>query len=84
MNLDELTPEELIARFIMEHKKQGHFLAYEDHDIVKNWVAAAGRDTDRLLLILNDILPAYFEKQKGAGARLAGINKLVLNKLKSI
>ena len=35
MNLDELTPEELIARFIIESKGRGHFLAYEDHDIVK-------------------------------------------------
>ena len=80
MNLDELTPEELIARFIIESKGRGHFLAYEDHDIVKNWVKAAESDTDRLLLILDDILPKYFKKSKAG--RLAGVNKLVLSKLK--
>ena len=80
MNLDELSLEELIARFIIESKGRGHFLAYEDHDIVKNWVKAAESDTDRLLLILDDILPKYFKKSKAA--RLAGINKLVLSKLK--
>ncbi len=80
MNLDELSPEELVARFIIETKGRGHFLAYEDHDILKNWVKAAGSDTDRLLLILDDILPSYFQKSRSA--RLSGINKLVLSKLK--
>jgi hypothetical protein len=83
MNLDDFTPEELIARFIIESRNQGHFLAYEDHDIVKNWVNEARGDTDRLLLILSDILPRYFEKSKGASARLTGINRSVLSKLKT-
>lgn len=81
MNLEELTPEELIARYIIEVRGKGHFLAYEDHDILKNWVSLAGGSSDKLLLILSDILPSHFEKSKNA--RLAGINRLVISKLKS-
>jgi hypothetical protein len=81
MNIDDLTPEELVARYIVETRGSGHFLAYEDHDIVKSWVNHAAGNTDKLLLILSDTLPKYFEKSKGAGARLAGINKLILSKL---
>ena len=83
MNIETLTPEELIATFVIESKGSGHFLAYEDHDIVRNWVKTAKGDTDRLLLILSEIIPAYFNRPNNNSKRLAGINRLVLSKIKT-
>lgn len=83
VDLDSLSPEELITRYVIECKNQGHFLPYTDHAIISNWIKHVQGDTDRLLLVLSEVLPSYFEKKKGRPGQLNGVNRLVLSKVKS-
>lgn len=83
MQLDDMTNEELLAHYIIETRGSGHFLAYQDYELIKGWLKAANDDADHLLLILSELLPAYFQKSRGAGARLAGVSKSVYSKLRA-
>ena len=42
-NLDQI---ELVCRYIMEVKNKGHFLPYEEYDIVKKWLKSAGKKAE--------------------------------------
>lgn len=83
IDLDKLSPQDLILQYVLECRGSGHFLPYSDHEIIASWLKAT-TDLDELLLVLSDVLPQFFE---GDGKRdkprsLTGANKLVLRRLK--
>ena len=84
MNLTNLNNEQLITSYLVELRQTGHILPYEDHLTVKRWVKAAGKNADNLLLILDEILPAYMDSKGGKPFRLAGVEKLVLKKIETL
>ena len=83
MNLTNLNNEQFIISYIVELRQAGHILPYEDHLTVKKWLKAAGKNTDNLLLILDEILPAYRDSKRGKPFRLAGVDNLVLKKIET-
>lgn len=73
-----------IVQYILELRGQGHFLPYQDYEIVSTWVAEAAGE-DELLLVLSETLPQFFEKTP-AGSKpksLMSINSKILKILKT-
>lgn len=61
---EQARDEELISRFVVECRGQGHMLPYEDYRIIHRWMVAGG-NADALLLLLAEILPDYYAKHRG-------------------
>ena len=82
LELDKLSPDNLIVQYVVECRGQGHFLRYEDYGLISNWLKIAG-DPDVLLLVLADILPGYFDasRRSGPARNLGGVNRRVLKQL---
>lgn len=73
----------LIAYYVLECRNQGHFLPYEDYEVIDIWLEEA-KDPEDLLLILSDILPNHLNK-KGKFSRPPGLKPIkdkVLKRLK--
>ena len=86
LDLDKLSPEDLIVHYVLECRGSGLFLPYQDYQIIEDWLAATA-DADELLLVLSDVLPSYFGKGTGQSGRprpLGGCRKLVLSRLKDL
>jgi hypothetical protein len=84
LDLDRLSPADLVAQYVLECRGQGLFLPYTDHAVIGEWLAAAG-DPDELLLILADVLPTFYAKAAAKGRRpgsLAGVRRLVLSRVR--
>lgn len=76
---------ELVVQYILEHRGSGHFLPYNDYELVRQWVARSN-GAEELLLILSDLLPEYYEDQLQAPGQskprsLAKLHRRVLKKL---
>ncbi len=63
MNIDALSPGELIAQYVIQCKSAGICLSYNEYQLIDTWLEAAGQDDELLLLILSEILPPYYERQ---------------------
>ncbi len=72
---DHLDGPNLIAQFIIEYRGRGHFLPYDDHLLVKKWIADAG-DVDTLLLVLSDIIPKFFLSASTQGKHPPSLTRL--------
>jgi len=73
-----------VVQYILDLRSQGHFLPYQDYEIVASWVNAASEE-DELLLVLSEVLPDFFAKVP-AGSKpksLTSVNKKVLRALKT-
>jgi hypothetical protein len=85
LDIDKLTPEDLIVHYVLECRGSGHFLPYIDYQVIEEWLAAS-RDADDLLVILSDVLPRFYARDARAdGSKpkpLTGARKLVLSRLK--
>ena len=75
VDLDTLSPADLIAQYVLECRGQGLFLPYADYQVIAEWLGAVG-DADALLLILSDVLPPFFGGQKAAGKRPGSLNSV--------
>lgn len=75
--LKQLEGQSLIAHYIIEQRGRGHFLPYDEHRLIGRWLKAAGNDVDVLLLVLSDIVPAFYEK---ASARSQPPSLLILDR----
>ena len=73
-----------VVQYILELRARGHFLPYQDYEIVAAWVEAA-TDEDELLLVLAEVLPDFFGKvPEGSKPKsLSSLNKKVLKALKT-
>jgi len=84
IDLDKLTPQALVAQFVIECRGQGTFLQYDDYQIIDEWVSSTP-DTDTLLLILSEVLPEYFLARNGVRAKarsLKAARKKVLSRIR--
>jgi hypothetical protein len=73
-----------VVQYVLELRAQGHFLPYQDYEIIAGWVEAASGE-DELLLVLAEILPDFFSKVLVGGKpkSLSSVNKKVLKTLKT-
>lgn len=72
-----------IVDYILELRGQGHFLPYQDYEIVSGWIDAAGSEDD-LLIVMSEILPEFFVVPAGSKPRsLTSVNKRILKALKT-
>ncbi|MEZ4741325.1 MAG: hypothetical protein R3B45_02575 [Bdellovibrionota bacterium] len=79
LDLESLSPHELIAQYVIEVKGVGHMLPYSEYNLIELWLRELA-DADLLLLVLSEILPAYFENARRSGRTLSlkGIHKKVM------
>ncbi|MFW7378129.1 MAG: hypothetical protein ACOH5I_04930 [Oligoflexus sp.] len=82
VDFDNIQDQHLIVQYVIECRKVGHFLPYDDYQIIQNWLQICD-DPDRLLLVLEEHLPAYFAKheKKPQLPNLRGIEKKVSKSL---
>jgi len=73
-----------VVQYILDLRAQGHFLPYQDYEIVAKWIEAASNE-DELLLVLADVLPGFFARvPEGVKPKsLSSVNKKVLKALKT-
>jgi hypothetical protein len=84
LDLEAMSPENLIAQYVLECRGQGLFLPYKDYQVVAEWLTAAG-DPDDLFLVLSEELPKFFADsaaKRGPPGSLAGVRRLVLSPLR--
>lgn len=84
LDVDSLSSPDLIVQYVVECRGKGHFLPYADHQIIQEWLALAPHP-DHLLLVLAEVLPEYFEKDRQAGRpprALSGVRLKVRGRLK--
>lgn len=83
VDLDKLSPEDLILHYVLECRGRGHFLPYSDYQIIDDWLKVSP-DADELLLVLSDVLPSFFQGdgKRDAPRSLGGANRRVLRRLK--
>lgn len=85
LDLDALSSSEMVAYFVLQCREQGVTLPYNDYRVIETWLETIGRDHDSLLLILADLLPAYYAKKKGrVKPSLKGIDRSVRSRIKSL
>ena len=72
-----------VSRYISELRQKGHHLKYDEYALVQGWIEACKGDTTRLMLILEELIPSWLEKQEGKSIQthLKGLNKRVLSAL---
>jgi hypothetical protein len=83
VDLENMTPQDLILHYVLECRGAGHFLPYLDYQVIEEWVRASA-DADDLLLVLSETLPDFFAKSR-AGRKprsLRGARRMVMSKLK--
>jgi hypothetical protein len=72
-----------VVGYILELRGQGHFLPYQDYEIVADWIKAAGSEDD-LLIVLSETLPEFFVVPAGSKPKsLSSVHKKVLKALKT-
>lgn len=83
IDLDNLSPQDLILQYVLECRSGGHFLPYLDYQIIEEWLLQSP-SADDLLLVLSEVLPDFFAKSReGHQPRsLRGARRLVLSRLK--
>ncbi len=81
MDIDQLPPAGLIAQYVIDVRGKAFFLAYQEYEIIDEWLRVA-RDVDELLVVLSDILPERVAS--GKSASLVGLRKLVLKNLRDL
>ena len=86
MQLDSLSPQQLIAQYVIECRGQGLLLPYDEYELIGQWLGAAG-SVDELLLVLSDILPDHYRSDPGEHRRrprsLKGLHRRILKRLNS-
>lgn len=53
--------QKLIAGYITDIRNRGSFLAYSDYEVIETWLKIEA-DPERLLVVLDDILPDIFNR----------------------
>ena len=81
----QLKGKNLITQYVLHCRGEGLFLPYSDYRTIDNWLALA-ESVDRLLLILEELLPPLYEKrkaqeEKGYLPKLQAIDKAVRRRL---
>ena len=76
------TGQEIIANYIQSLSPRGLLIVYEDHEVIQKWWRVGQEDIEKILLVLSEILPAYFERRNNRNFRLKNIEHLVSRELR--
>ena len=84
---NKLNDKTLITQYIIHCRGEGLFLPYSDYQILDKWLALA-ESADRLLLVLEELLPPLYEKRKNQATKgylpqLQAIDKAVRRRLEA-
>lgn len=82
-DLSKANATELVSQYIIEYRGKGHFLPYQDYNIIRSWLKRV-HSSDDLLLVLSEIIPEYYQKHadKTHPPSLAKIRKQVERRLR--
>lgn len=84
IDLDSLNGQMLITHFVLEHRRQGHVLPYDDNQLISTWLKAAA-SPDELLLVLSELLPKHYGDSTGGPTRpLRFLHRKVMKKIKEM
>ena len=74
----------IITDYIIENRGQGHFLPYDDYDVIDSWLVESNHNTEQLLLILSEIIPNFFlsYSKSNKPPSLKKIEKKILKKIR--
>ena len=76
--MDELSPAQLVAEFVLAHKNSGSFLSHHDYLLIQKWIDHCP-DVDFLLLLLSDQLPILYERNPRSP--LQAIDKTIMRRI---
>jgi hypothetical protein len=82
----EMNPREFIAQYVIEVRARGVLLPYNEYGLIERWLELAQHDVDKLLLLLSEILPTYFQPDahNGRVKGLTGIDKKITQQLREL
>ena len=60
-DFSKLSPQELVAQYVLESQQGAGALPYNDYKIIDSWLEKARGDVSLVLLILSDNLPQLLE-----------------------
>ena len=78
-----LKNKQLIIQYLIEQRQSGHGLPYDDYITINQWIKASP-STDHLLMILSDLVPAYYSKSRAKFNRPCSLNGLKNKVLKEL
>lgn len=86
VDLDRLSPAEVIAHYVIHCRPAGLCLSFSEHHVIDTWLEAADNNDELLLLILSEILPSYYQGQSAAKRQssLQFFNKKVMKKISEV
>lgn len=78
VDFDSIQDQHLIVQYVIECRGVGHFLPYGDYEVIRGWFEVCA-DVERLLLALEEHLPAYFGRHanKSQLPSLRGIDRRI-------
>ena len=84
--MQNMSPREFIAHYVIEVRARGVLLPYNEYSLIERWLELAQNDVDRLLLVLSEILPGYYEPEVNTGRAkgLKGVDKMISQQLKEL
>lgn len=78
-----LKNKQLIIQYLVEQRQSGHGLPYDDYITINLWMKASPT-CDHLLMILSDLVPAYYAKSRAKFNRPSSLNGLKNKVLKEL
>lgn len=84
MDVDQLSPLDLITQYVLEVRGRGHFVTREESSVIQSWLDLAGNQPEIVILVLAEIFPDRLAKALAAKRKnvtMAGINRSVRKKL---
>jgi hypothetical protein len=86
MDLDCLSPAELIAHYVLHCKPAGMCLSFAEYQLIDTWLTAVDDDGEVLLVILSEILPPYYREQSASKRQssLQFFHKSVMRKISEV
>ena len=84
VDLENLSPQELITQYVLECRGRGHCLPYDDYEVISYWLTLVD-DPDELLVTLSEILPQYYttNAKNGHPPPLKRVRNLIGKKLQT-
>lgn len=79
--MDKSEKRQMVIDFVVECRGSGHFLPYRDYEIIEKWIDFC-QDFEKLVLVLEEELPVYFEKATHPPPLLAGVDRKVCHRLR--
>jgi hypothetical protein len=85
-NIEDMSPREMIAQYVIEVRARGLLLPYNEYGLIERWLELAHNDVERLLLVLSEVLPDYYQPDinKGRAKGLMGVDKKIIQQLREL